>query len=108
MVEVLNNPEVSKLLNDLMGGTATIMEKSFVQIYTSDDKKGRFIGSNLSGVCCVIFDRREGKVFLINNIIFIIYFFIIISQAAYIRVYDVTRLRLLFSMELPYGFADTT
>jgi hypothetical protein len=30
MVEVLNNPEVSKLLNDLMGGTATIMEKSFV------------------------------------------------------------------------------
>jgi hypothetical protein len=29
MTEILETPEVKKLLNELMGGTATIMEKSF-------------------------------------------------------------------------------
>jgi hypothetical protein len=29
MVDALNNPEVTKLLNEMMGGTATILEKTF-------------------------------------------------------------------------------
>lgn len=29
MVDALNSPEVTKVLNELMGGTATMMEKSF-------------------------------------------------------------------------------
>jgi hypothetical protein len=29
MVEALNSPDVAKVLNELMGGTATIMEKTF-------------------------------------------------------------------------------
>lgn len=64
MVESLNSPEISKILNELMGGTATIMEKTYVQIYTadSDDKKHHYHGSNISGICCLVFDRREGKV----------------------------------------------
>lgn len=62
MVEVLAVQEVSKVLNELMGGTATIMEKTFAQLYTSEEGKHHFHGSNVTGICCVIFDRREGKV----------------------------------------------
>lgn len=44
MVESLNSPEISKILEELMGGTATILEKSYVKIYTADadDKKQRY------------------------------------------------------------------
>jgi hypothetical protein len=68
MVEALNSPEVSKLLNELMGGTATIMEKSYTQLYTAEEGKHHFHGSNISGICCIIFDRREGKVHYISCI----------------------------------------
>lgn len=62
MAEVLDTPEVKKLLNDYMCGTATLMEKSFAQLYTCEEGKHHFHGSNLTGICCIIFDRREGKV----------------------------------------------
>lgn len=63
MVDSLNTLEVGKILNELMGGTATILEKSFVQIYTADGGgKHHYHGSNITGICCIVFDRREGKV----------------------------------------------
>jgi hypothetical protein len=68
MVDQLNSPEVTKVLNELMGGTATIMEKSFAQLYTAEEGKHRFHGSNISGICTIIFDRREGKVNEFNSL----------------------------------------
>lgn len=66
MTEILKNPKVRQIIQDVVGGcenqTATVMELTFVQIYTADEGKHKFHGSNIAGILAFLIDRREGKV----------------------------------------------
>ncbi|KAM3141398.1 hypothetical protein pb186bvf_006516 [Paramecium bursaria] len=91
MCEVLQNPQIKKLIDDLVGGcqnqTATVIDLTFAQLYAGDAGKHKFHGTNASGILCFLIDRREGKSF-------------------YLRLYDASNLTVLFSVELCYMFKD--
>lgn len=63
MVDSLNTKEVGVILDELMDGTTAILEKSYAQIYTADSSGKHYHDSDITGICCVVFDRKEGKVY---------------------------------------------
>jgi len=39
-MDILNSPEITTLLNAFVGDKVTIMAKSFVRVYTADERHG--------------------------------------------------------------------